>query len=929
MTDQEPHLVIKTDEEIYQKFQELKEKVLNLRESNRIIESRQDVLCRGVGDRERTQCLECRRQKENEAEVLKELQEKANKLEEQERHQENEMKKLGESIETVMKNFDKILEIAQAKKITSQSGNKSKWDHQDFATVHFETERDGRCENERGSSQDTTQADCAQPADMNIDNEVNHNDDHKPGRCSDNQTEETHAKKKVRANSNHRQMKISSVNNLCGKTDGKNNTDIKDKNLPNTNMGYEPDHPVHRRTTLQGEGHQVAKDQETKIQYTEKRNELVDQSTNLQNVGNLTEGLDHSQNSVSSRGRETDSLIASMSEIYKIQTPGPQQTVTLLDKVTSSDENRELKEEITRDTIQKADKIVKNAKTGDTMESICSENGSIKNPNFQRKTQSYVSKESPHQQFDEVRQDGHTDTSPASTVDLDQHAPIFRVPDAGYWAAMAQEELDIAREIKVGELHTVLCVDTSASMRQGSAWVQTIQFFNQFIGGLEEVSKEFDITQEYVAISVFGKEVKVIKRLTNDLSMLRQAFGTLKIGGPSAMFGGLLMALAGVGENTRTATAAGIKVLHRIILISDGKPTDPLLASGPDVCSAEEKHLNQMTVLQVVENISSRKIRIHCVPVGDADVTFMETISSISNGKVFSIKDGRKLARKTINTLNAGFLVNHWKVMNVLHKKLLRGIHYTEFTLEDAMLAITCNKDMQFLHPVSRIVSLSTEDRAEVLEIAQEAIDDDLLIEGEDAMEKYHYEFDDPNVKLPPLGTRVRRGPDWDKDFQDEDGPGTILGHHKEQKQVYVEWDRNGDTNFYRYGDMGKYDVVIVDEPRLMYYNDLILTGCHVKRGKDWIYGNHGGSPDAVGVVLKVLEDGKVVVRWPDKSKDIYRFGSEGFFDLEICNPFDCQVSGGAEHVSQSTPSQESQSLNQSASEPSKNKNALKKNKNS
>jgi hypothetical protein len=38
-----------------------------------------------------------------------------------------------------------------------------------------------------------------------------------------------------------------------------------------------------------------------------------------------------------------------------------------------------------------------------------------------------------------------------------------------------------------------------------------------------------------------------------------------------------------------------------------------------------------------------------------------------------------------------------------------------------------------------------------------------------------HMEYKDSN--LPPLGARVRRGPDWVWDGQDEGGPGTVVGH--------------------------------------------------------------------------------------------------------------------------------------------------------
>lgn len=37
--------------------------------------------------------------------------------------------------------------------------------------------------------------------------------------------------------------------------------------------------------------------------------------------------------------------------------------------------------------------------------------------------------------------------------------------------------------------------------------------------------------------------------------------------------------------------------------------------------------------------------------------------------------------------------------------------------------------------------------------------------------------YRETNAKLPRLGSRVRRGPDWEYDSHDSEGPGTIVGH--------------------------------------------------------------------------------------------------------------------------------------------------------
>ena len=43
-------------------------------------------------------------------------------------------------------------------------------------------------------------------------------------------------------------------------------------------------------------------------------------------------------------------------------------------------------------------------------------------------------------------------------------------------------------------------------------------------------------------------------------------------------------------------------------------------------------------------------------------------------------------------------------------------------------------------------------------------------------MEQTAYEETDKEI-LPKIGSRVRRGPDWQWRDQDSDGPGTVVGH--------------------------------------------------------------------------------------------------------------------------------------------------------
>ncbi|KAJ8302319.1 hypothetical protein KUTeg_021306 [Tegillarca granosa] len=81
-------------------------------------------------------------------------------------------------------------------------------------------------------------------------------------------------------------------------------------------------------------------------------------------------------------------------------------------------------------------------------------------------------------------------------------------------------------------------------------------------------------------------------------------------------------------------------------------------------------------------------------------------------------------------------------------------------------------------------------------------------------------EFD---TNMLPIGTRVRRGPDWKYGDQDENGVGTIISH-SENKWLWVQWDHGG-INIYPYNDSTGYSIVVVDEPRHLSHQKSIDVG--------------------------------------------------------------------------------------------------------
>nr|XP_022335068.1 uncharacterized protein LOC111131710 [Crassostrea virginica] len=125
---------------------------------------------------------------------------------------------------------------------------------------------------------------------------------------------------------------------------------------------------------------------------------------------------------------------------------------------------------------------------------------------------------------------------------------------------------------------------------------------------------------------------------------------------------------------------------------------------------------------------------------------------------------------------------------------------------------------------------------------------------------------------------------------QESHGPGTVVGHSKEVGWLKVKWDSDAHViRWHRYGstlsETDKYEVKVCDEPRIL-QNESIATGCLVVRGQDWEWGRQDGGPGNIGSVLKVDDNGVILVRWKNGNMHRYRFGYEGCFDLQICDPF-------------------------------------------
>ncbi|OWF42623.1 E3 ubiquitin-protein ligase HERC2 [Mizuhopecten yessoensis] len=398
---------------------------------------------------------------------------------------------------------------------------------------------------------------------------------------------------------------------------------------------------------------------------------------------------------------------------------------------------------------------------------------------------------------------------------------------------------------------TVLLLDTSESMR-GQPFNDMIQTAKQIIDGIQNISMTIGV-EENIGIAVFGQETTVLRHLTMDYVDLKSSLDTLKAAGPSPLSAGFVMGLAALLGNASGITSVkNVPLSPRVILISDGHAT-------LDRSTTEEKSENalmtshiRLLLLPVLNDHAHRGNRVFCVPVGDAKMVYFEDICKQTKGRIYLTSDVHRLVKMTQAEVSAIEMFEGLKGNN-----------------REQMLEILTAGSMY-----GSSVQQDAEDIVDYIEYLRKR--DTSTMGLEQPMHKEH----DPN--MPPIGTRMRRGSAWKWANQDTEGPGTVIGHQK-NGMIWVEWD-NGFKNRYHY-QPGSYDVKEVDEPRQILGDHLIAVGYQVKRGIDWTNGDQDGGQGSIGTVFLVKENGNVGVRWQNGRMDIYKFGAEGRFDLEICDP--------------------------------------------
>ncbi|XP_067666510.1 uncharacterized protein [Haliotis asinina] len=408
---------------------------------------------------------------------------------------------------------------------------------------------------------------------------------------------------------------------------------------------------------------------------------------------------------------------------------------------------------------------------------------------------------------------------------------------------------------------TVLCLDVSGSVGE-HGFEELKEIAHRFIDGIESVSERYGL-KENIGVVRVGGEAAVTQDLTNDYRAVRDAIDNLVPGGPSPLFAGLVVSVASIKGRTGILSMGGVhNIKPRIIFITDGYATSDTQREGPDTIipdSSMKSQLTRLTTVMAREKADTNPVT--WVPVGTADKNFLSSLAQLGKQELVEGKDIRRLC-------------SWYRLQDTTGKLLMCCANNPAADPQD----LTRNLDTA---AEAFIGDMAYEEKASVIQAVKDKLEGKTGALPDDDPSGFDNVFERDG--LPPLGSRVQRGPDWSGGNEDVEGPGTIINHCNHPELVWVKWDLNCDSNIqYSYGHAGQYGVLLIDSPRRLLSEELIEIGVKVQRGIDWSYGNQDGGYGSHGIIIRTRADGRVKVRWDNGHINSYNFGCHGRFDLEV-----------------------------------------------
>ncbi|XP_052698912.1 uncharacterized protein LOC128176544 isoform X2 [Crassostrea angulata] len=450
----------------------------------------------------------------------------------------------------------------------------------------------------------------------------------------------------------------------------------------------------------------------------------------------------------------------------------------------------------------------------------------------------------------------------------------------GYWVGKANEILaTIALEGPVDNVCgqcNVLCLDTSDSMA-GEAFQTMINLSLRFLS-------EYSSSSQKVGLVCFGGNTAVISRCCMNYTKLKEEIKTLRPGGPSPLTAGILLSHSVASSGVTIPTLQGVSFFPRIIVLTDGVATLDRVTGCADFTPDRKERLMICSDMNgLAEMIRQSSHRIYCVPLGKADESIIEPLVRRTHGKIVRPANFDKLIYQFEGELLATKLRPYFSnFRHVEPDMVMAAVQSFDLSLR----GVDLEDLVEYIHnpPPQK------EDDSDDEDVWEDVSDDEDVREDDSDDEDDNDDYIETDINMPPIGTRVRRGPDWQSNFDEQDsrGPGTVVSHDR-RGFISIIWD-NGHQCQYPYGIQGRFAVIVVDEPRILQRDQLIEVGCLVKRGNNWRDNDNDGGPENIGVVFRVHSDATVSVRWPTGQRRRYKYGKQGYFEVELCDPLDENV---------------------------------------
>ncbi|CAG2208403.1 unnamed protein product [Mytilus edulis] len=413
-----------------------------------------------------------------------------------------------------------------------------------------------------------------------------------------------------------------------------------------------------------------------------------------------------------------------------------------------------------------------------------------------------------------------------------------------------------------GGIDTILCLDISQST-EGKAFDQLISLLTDLLNDAEELSLNREL-YENIGIVVFGSQTEILSPLTMDYSDLVAKIYQLKPEGTSALHTALVLCSIALKEKGGPMSMGGYIVPPRIVVFSDGRPTDD--SQMNDILSEYAPKPPEIgeRVKVMVQKLHHQGYTLYTVPVGSHyNRMFLQDMAKIGGGKLINMEDSRFIKKYFHYQVVAG---------NVIQKCHETGNpkSYAEY-IQREVNQHESGLDSDDISHITEIIHISKELDDEEHDNLPSLGSRVQILGGEASSEPLQY------------GTTVQNLPDgW----------------------IKVQLD-NGLINFYHYVNGDKEEIKLVSIPRLLKEDQLIEVGVFVcEKGK----------PQRKGIVFRVTNSGFVdvsivynleennfkrrlfrkslnnnemkwdVVRWEDGTKSRHKYGADGEFQLEIHN---------------------------------------------